>query len=388
LLQIAAINESETSSCVGPEAQQMTDCEAIDWEGPRRAEEHELVQVVELADMVLMQNNPGHGHAWAHVYRTGNLGNICVAKHRGRVVHASAMYFHTVATPTGQVRVAGLSGVCTHPDYRRHGIGSRAMLYCLDYMRAQGAHLGLLSTPVPDWYRKFGWENAGAEDTYCFDRGNIALLPHWTRFQIREAVPADQSKVLHLLNRQPGGGRAADIDRILLDIKQPLTMVADQGGQILGFARTARRRVIEYAGEAEVVAALVRAVFERLDDPHLSTTDRDSRNAPVLDASLRLVSPAYETQLSHCLDELGIPYSRKYLGMIRIIDPAGLMEEFGLKGAAVTVEGESTTVSYQGEKATFDARSLAKLLCGPERLSPFCAELLPVLFYVWPWDRV
>ena len=127
-------------------------------------------------------------------------------------------------------------------------------------------------------------------------------------------------------------------------------MLAEQGGQILGFVRTARRRVVEYAGEAEAVSALVRAVFERLDDPYLSATNRDSGNMPVLDASLRLVSPAYGTRLSHYLDELRIPRSREYLGMIRVIDPPGLMEECGLKGAAVTLEGESTTVSCRAKR--------------------------------------
>ena len=185
----------------------------------------------------------------------------------------------------------------------------------------------------------------------------------------------------------PVGHRQADLC-ILLDIKQPLTMLAEQGEQLLGFVRAARRRVIEYAGEADVVASLVRAVFERLDDPHLSTTDRDSRNIPIMDASLRLVSPAWGTRLGHYLDGLRIPRSRTYLGMIRIIDPVGLVEAFGLKGAAVTTEDEFTTVSYRGETATFDACGLAKLLCGPERVSPFCADLLPALFHVWPWDRV
>jgi len=366
----------------------MIDHEGIAWEGPRSAEEHELVQVVQLADIVLAGSSQEHGHAFAHVYRTSNLNNICVAKHRGRVVHASAMYYHTVATPTGQVRMAGISGVCTHPDYRHHGVGSKAMLYCLERMRAQGAHLGLLWTPVPDWYRKFGWEQAGAEDTYYLDRGNVTLLPYPKRVRIREANPVDQARTLELFNRQPGGGRTPDIDRILLDTRQPLTLLAEQGEQLLGFVRTVRRRVVEYAGEVETVAALVRATFERLDDPRLSTTDRDNHNLPVLDASLRVVSPACGMPLSHYLDELGIPRSRSYLGMARVVDPVGLMEAFGLHGATVTVEGDTITLNYRGESGTLDVRSLAKLLIGPERVSPLWADQLPAWFYVWPWDRV
>jgi GNAT superfamily N-acetyltransferase len=366
----------------------MTDHEEIAWEGPRSAQEHELAQAVQLADPILAGGSHEHGHAWAHVYRTSNLDNICVAKHRGRVIHTSAMFFHTVSTPTGQVRVAGISGVCTHPDYRRHGIGSKAMLYCLERMRAHGAHVGLLWTPVPDWYRKFGWEQAGAEDTYYLDRGNVTLLPQLTGLKIREADPVDQPRVLALFNRQPGGGRMPDIDRILLETRQPLTLLAEQGDQLLGFVRTARRRVTEYAGEAEAVSALIRATFERLDDPSVSTSDRDDHDRPVLDASLRVVSPACGTPLSGYLDERGILHSRSYLGTMRVINAAGLLEALGLHGATVTAEGETVTVGYRGETATLDVRMLAKLLLGPERVSPLWKDLLPGWFYVWPWDRV
>ena len=365
----------------------MIDHEGTGWEGPRSAQEHELVQAVQLADTVLAGGSQEHGHVWAHVYRTGNLDNICVVKHKGRLVHTSAMYYHTVGTPTGRVRMAGISGVCTHPDYRRQGIGSSAMLYCLDRMRAQGAHLGLLWTPVPDWYRKFGWEQAGAEDTYYLDRGNVALLPQ-DRVRIREAEPADQMTTLELFSGQPGGGRTPDIDRILLDTRQPLTLLAEQGTQLLGFVRTARRRVVEYAGQVEAVAALVRATFERLDDPGLSTSDRDSRNMPVLDASLRVVSPACGTPFSRYLDQRGIPRSRTYLGMVRVVDPVGLIEALGLQGAAVADQGDKVTLHYRGESATLDVRTLAKLLIGPERVSPLWREQLPAWFYVWPWDRV
>ncbi len=180
----------------------------------------------------------------------------------------------------------------------------------------------------------------------------------------------------------------SDIDRILLDTRQPLTLLAEQGEQLLGFVRTVRRRVVEYAGEVEAVAALVRATFERLDDPSVSTSDRDNRNEPVLDARLWVVSPACGTPLSQYLDERGIPRSRSYLGMTRVIDAAGLLEAFGLHGAAVTAEGDTITVGYRGETATLDVRMLAKLLLGPERVLPLWTDLLPGWFYVWPWDRV
>ena len=34
-----------------------------------------------------------------------------------------------------------------------------------------------LAGGVPDWYRKFGYEQAGSRYRYHFDRGNVELLP-------------------------------------------------------------------------------------------------------------------------------------------------------------------------------------------------------------------
>lgn len=366
----------------------------IEFDGPRQAQEHELVQAVQLADVVLNNSNQDHGRNWAHVYRTSNLSNVCVAKHAGRVVHACAVFYHNVAASGGRVRVAGLSGVCTHPDYRRYGLGSRAMLYCLDQMRAHGAHLGLLGTGIPDWYRKFGWERAGARDSYLFDRGNIALLPAPGRYSVRTAGPGDQADVLDLLNAQPGGGRAPDVDGILLDIRQPATLLAEHDGRLAAFMRIERRqgaeapRAVEHAGEAEAAATLIRSAFERSDDPAVSTTDRDAHNHPVLNANLTVIAPAWGSPLGRYLEGLGIPRSRGYLGMVRVVDPAGLLEALGRAELLESTDGETTTLRYRGERATFDARELAKALLGPERTWPLAADALPAPFHVWPYDRV
>jgi GNAT superfamily N-acetyltransferase len=361
-----------------------------EWDGPRSARDYELSQATELVDVVLLNSVPRYGREFAHVHRAGNLENILVIKSRGQLVHVTAMFVATVKLGAAQIRVAGLNGVCTHPDFRGRGLGSRMMLYCLERMRALGVHVGLLWTPIPDWYRKFGWERAGIEDGFFLDRGNIPLLPDPAAFAIREARTTDQASLLELHNRALGGGRTPEVQQILLEAKQPLTLMALDGAEPLAYVQLepTRRRIREHGGATEAVAALVRAAFERLDNPALSTTARDSTGAPVLDASLRLTTPPCESGLSGFLAARGVPRDRSYLGMLRVVDVRGLLAEVGHAGSCTVADEDAVTLTLGGQTATFDRRTLAKQLFGPVRPSEWGKGILPLPLYVWPWDRV
>ena len=62
---------------------------------------------------------------------------------------------HVGATP---VRMGGIGGVTTHPDYRERGIATRLMERAAEYMRDDAYDLGLLFTGIPArFYRRLGW---------------------------------------------------------------------------------------------------------------------------------------------------------------------------------------------------------------------------------------
>jgi len=58
------------------------------------------------------------------------------------------------------VRIGGIGGVTTHPDYRRRGLASQLMTQTADVMRSGGYELGLLFTEIPArFYRNLGWHS-------------------------------------------------------------------------------------------------------------------------------------------------------------------------------------------------------------------------------------
>ena len=55
-------------------------------------------------------------------------------------------WVHLGSTP---VRMGGIGGVTTHPDYRQRGLATRLMEHAAEYMRDDGYDLGLLFTDDP-----------------------------------------------------------------------------------------------------------------------------------------------------------------------------------------------------------------------------------------------
>ena len=120
-------------------------------------------EIDELIDLLCLVHNP----EGAERYRGYILGDptwrpeqtpviVC----EGRIVSTLRIWdrqIHLGATP---VRIGGIGGVTTHPDYRRRGLASQLMTQTADLMRSAGFELGLLFTEIPvRFYRSLGWHS-------------------------------------------------------------------------------------------------------------------------------------------------------------------------------------------------------------------------------------
>jgi len=176
----------------------------------------DLAPVVDLVDLVFNWTRtpparPAFGGEFAHAYNALNLDNVRAIWHRGRPAATVAISHTPVRTPRGVMRVAGIGGVATHPDHRQRGLSSALLADAHDKMRADGAHVGFLSTGIPDFYRKLGWEYAGRQWRFTLDRANVSFLPAATDLQIDEEWTADAAALCALFNAQPlGAERSAE----------------------------------------------------------------------------------------------------------------------------------------------------------------------------------
>jgi GNAT superfamily N-acetyltransferase len=115
----------------------------------------------ELIDLLCLVHNP-RGHDRYRDYIQGDPtwqpSNTPVIAVDGRLVSTLRIWdrwLHLGSTP---VRMGGIGGVTTHPDYRRRGLASQLMRSTGESMAGDGYDVGLLFTEIPArFYRRLGW---------------------------------------------------------------------------------------------------------------------------------------------------------------------------------------------------------------------------------------
>ena len=375
------------------------------FDGPRACAPAELGSAVDLLNHVFRgppgsdrgpARPPDLGWAYSFVYHPGNLENLRVVCRRGRVVSLVAIYDTEVRTETGTVRVGGVCGVGTHPDHRGLGLSSATLRDAERRMRQTGRHLGLLGATIHDFYRALGWERAGRMRAFTLDRRSAGWLPAAAGLEVAPDWRAHRDAICRLHNaRLPAARRTPDLTETLLERRAPRVLVGIRRGEPVAYVAGSDERLVEHAGDAADVAELVRhqvlAPRERSDDG----------DPPGRSAELTLFAPATRAEtaqgVSSLLLALGIPVSTGYIGMARLLDPAGLLAAFGPQPdldlrsePAAAGGGARWRVRHRGERASvvLDEADLTKLLLGPERRPELGPRPLPLDFFQWPVDRV
>jgi GNAT acetyltransferase-like protein len=360
-------------------------------DGPRACRDYELPPLLDVINQVFRVDAgrpPDMGHCWAHVYRPANLDNVRLIKINHQIASCIAIYPTRVQAGAATLQVGGINAVTTLPAFRRRGLAGQVLRDCHAKMLRDGCDIGLLSTPVTEWYRRFDWESGGSQRAYTLDRASIAYLPEPADITIDDAAERHLAAIRALYAAGPfAAARDLDTCRILLLRPGYRTYVALQAGQATAYmVLRGAGTVVEYGGPAPAVAGLIRAVFLRLDDPTISTSTR-SGAAPM--------TPLWEVQtppggdgLAHWFEELGLPFRQGYLGMLRVINARQLL---GKVAPAIAVEAETDagiTLRHGRERVTLSRRELVKLIFGPERIAAFARDVMPTPFFQWTLDRM
>jgi len=331
---------------------------------------------------------PTVGFDWSHIYNHKNLNNIRVVSHKGKVVSSVGIFPSTVRTPRGSISVGGINNFLTHPNYQRHGLGSAVLRDAHQKMRADGHHIGLLVTVIPDYYRKFGWDSAGRQLSFIFDRDNIEFLPEPTGFEItKEWEPyAKQLRALHD-EESYVALRSQDLFNLLLERRAERLFVAVCDGRAVAYAAVSGWRVVEYGGEADTVAGLLRGVFTKLDDPDARTSEPkpDQRQATI---DIKVKTPDSGEGLPGLLRNLGIPSTLGNIGMILILNAPGLFEALGIENVLLQRRDGGWRLTHGSKTLVVTERELVKMVFGPERFPDFAQDVFPVDFYQWNLDMV
>jgi hypothetical protein len=132
----------------------------------------------------------------------GNRQGLLVLDRGGDIAAGLAYLVRPFRTSLGQVTVAAIGSVVTHPARRGRGLSSRLQAEALVRLRNQGIALAVLWSDHPEWYTGRGFETAGIEHHVDLTRWRP---PDDTggSFQLRPFRPGDESAVSSLYEAHP-----------------------------------------------------------------------------------------------------------------------------------------------------------------------------------------
>jgi hypothetical protein len=186
-----------------------------------------------------------------------------------------------------------------------------------------------------------------------------------------------------------GAVRSVEQTRALIRARGTGNLIlASWGDSVRAYLLARQRKIIEWGGPADVVAGLLRAFYQASDDLAASTSTRDEKFRPILQEEMTVVTPASGHALVCLLEELGIPRSVHYLGMVYIFDPERILDAYNICGIGVSGQGPDFTLTRGGDSITLDRNGLGKLFFGPEKVAGFASDLFPLPLWQWQLDRV
>jgi len=363
----------------------------------RSPEAHEFNDVVEFLDTQLRENNS----TWTikAEYPTAltpsNIHNMSIITDEAdehKIISHAVLKPIITKTPQAIYKIGAIGSVVTAPEYRNQGLSSLNMQNCLTKATAQNCDLVVLWTDKHDFYRKFGFELAGFENTYVFDHELPQQTVH-TKFITGPQV--DPAALLKLYS-QHSVGSIRTIEDMHQYMKIPNTQIYtawSNTNQLLAYAIEGKgvdlqSFIHEWGGQVSAIIDLM---------SYMTKTENKA---------FHLMVPQHAQNLRTALDKIGVFCHRGFLGMIRIHDFESIAVKVkkafraeGFDQIVLEKQNDQIIFGYGTDLYTLDHESdLAKILFGPTQIQDMAfiqpqtrdilAKVLPMPIWVWGWDSI
>lgn len=362
-------------------------------EGPRTPESHELVRVMEFLDTQLRQ-----GNQWpiASEYPTAlapnNIHNMSIVCEDEKIISHAVLKTYIVKTPHTILKVGAIGSVVTAPEYRQQGLSTSNINKCLDLASKQECDLAILWTDQFDFYRKLGFELAGFDYSYIFNRTD-AFKNKNLRFVTGNNV--DPSALMRLYSQHTVHAvRTAEDFRQFLKIPNSNLYTAwDQSNNLVGYAVEGKgidlvNYIHEWSGQTDALLDLFQYIRNQKDQP------------------ITIMTPSHSQNLRGKLSEVAEVSHQGYLGMLKIVNPEAFFNK--VKKVFLAEGFEKPVFEKQGDQYIFgfglDLYTLEKetdmlqLIFGPLDVNTLdfvsnetkqkISNILPLPLWIWGWDSI
>lgn len=172
------------------------------FEGPRQVQREEALDSLRLSCLCFnipeIENKESSGN-----YAPPKRGGTYAFLYEGRPVSQIGIWHDRIKMYDGTIRTGSIGNVCTHPDFRGHGLANRLMAHCAQQMHKEGARLMLISGDR-GLYTRMGNVLHGRFVYFSIEpkQGNQGGHRS-TDIVIRKAVPADALLFSRLYEAEP-----------------------------------------------------------------------------------------------------------------------------------------------------------------------------------------
>jgi hypothetical protein len=362
-------------------------------EGPRPPFENEYSKVIDFVSSSLRPNFRWNiSEEYPTAFNINNLNNIRVMFDDTEIVSHALIKPLIVKTPLLLLKIAGIGSVVTATSHRQQGLSRQILDDCLKSAEAQGCDIALLWTDIPDVYRKFQFELAGAVIQFNIDR-TLPTSATNLRFVNGNQIAPEAILALYQKHSVTTLRNKEEVGKFLKIPNTNVYTAWSQNNQLLAYAiegkgADLKGHIHEWGGGIPELFALLNYI------------------RTLTNQNPRLITPAHSFNLIRKLEECGIAKTENFLGMIRILRPDLLCakikkasRDLGIIDMIFEKQGDHFYIGRPGHIFKTDSIiDLTKLIFGPwqpQDIHHFDAESLnvlnkifPILLWMWGWDSV
>lgn len=365
---------------------------------PRSPEQHEFDHVVEFLNHQLRADSTWPINSeYPTALTPSNIHNMSIITDEAdaespKILSHALIKPIITKTPYAIYKIAAIGSVVTDPSFRQQGLSTLNMQNCLAKATAQDCDLVVLWTDKSEFYRKFGFELAGYENTYIFDKPQAVRTEN---IRIVKGTQIDPQAILKLY-AQHTVGSVRSLDDLQQFLKIPNSNVYtawSNTNQLLAYAVDGKgvdlqTFIHEWGGQVDALIDLVSHMVKTENKPY------------------HLMVPEHAKNLRSTLDQLGVFCHQGFLAMIRIHNfeaiAAKVKKAFRAEGyEQIVLEQQHGQIifGYGTDLYTLDHEAeMARILFGPTQIDEMTfikpetrkvlSALLPLPLWIWGWDSI
>jgi len=356
-------------------------------DGPRGCQRHEFGELLDFVNFVFRSDQgrrPSMGGDYPHLYNEANCENFRRIRHRGRIVSCVNIYSARIQWGDAVLKIGAVGGVATDPKYRHGGLAGLNLSDALDHMARNGFDLSILWTGLGDYYRKWGWEDAGVMYLFDMSRTTLRYLPHAPSGELLDD-PTDDRVLDAVYTLHAAEKRGIVRDRALTalmisdrpDYRVKVLYVDGKPHAYTVYSVRKRLEIEDYGGDPVGVLGLIRVLC---GEHGLSGAE--------------MLAPAEEAGVVPHLRNAGFPARIRSQGMFAVLNPANIVKQYGIDD--LTIERshagdgdlDGWRVTYNGQSHTYRPLDFVKLLFGPERPGGIDHPKLPLPIHYGALDHM